>query len=85
MKNSYVLKSNPKLKSIYDRYYSNNPKKFIDIIEKNKEKSSEEIQKILISDSENLANIAKYSKDINNLTRVQTSMYNQIMIGVVNK
>lgn len=38
LKNSYVLKSNPKLKSIYDRYYTNNPKKFIDIISKNKEK-----------------------------------------------
>ena len=37
LKNSYVLKSNPKLKSIFDKYYTNNPKKFIDIISKNKE------------------------------------------------
>ena len=35
LKNSYVLKSNPKLKSIFDKYYTNNPKKFIDIISKN--------------------------------------------------
>lgn len=84
-KNSYVLKSNPKLKSIYDRYYTNNPKKFIDIISKNKEKTDEEIEKILVTHSENLADIARYSNNINNLTRVQTSMYNKIMIGVVNK
>ena len=85
LKNSYVLKSNPKLKSIYDRYYTNNPKKFIDIISKNKEKTDEEIEKILLNNSENLADIAKYSNNINNLTRAQTSMYNKIMIGVVNK
>ena len=35
LRNSYVLKSNPILKSIFDRYYTNNPKKFIDIISKN--------------------------------------------------
>ncbi len=34
LRNSYVLKSNPKLKSIFDKYYTNNPKKFIDIISK---------------------------------------------------
>lgn len=85
MKNSYVLKSNPKLKSIYDRYYTNNPKRFIDIISKNKEKTDEEIENILVANSENLADIARYSNNINNLTRVQTSMYNKIVIGVVNK
>lgn len=85
LKNSYVLKSNPKLKSIFDRYYTNNPKKFIDIIEKNKEKTDDEIEKILTTNSENLADITRYSNNINNLTRKQTSMYNKIMIGVVNK
>ena len=85
LKNSYVLKSNPKLKSIFDKYYTNNPKKFIDIISKNKEKNDEEIEKILVTNSENLADIARYSNNINNLTRLQTSMYNKIMIGVVNK
>lgn len=85
LRNSYVLKSNPKLKSIFGRYYTNNPKKFIDIISKNKEKNDDEIEKILITDSENLIEVSKYSKDINNLARIQTSMYNQIMIGVVRK
>ena len=85
LKNSYVLKSNPKLKSIFDKYYTNNPKKFIDIISKNKEKSDVELEEILITHSNNLVENTRYNNNINNLTRIQTSMYNQIMIGVVNK
>ena len=85
LRNSYVLKSNPKLKSIFDRYYTNNPKKFIDIISKNKEKSDIELEEILITNSENLIENTRYNNNINNLTRIQTSIYNQIMIGVVNK
>jgi len=85
LKNSYVLKSNPKLKSIFDKYYTNNPKKFIEVISNNKEKSNEELEKILISNSGNLVEDIRYINNINNLTRIQTSMYNQIMIGVVNK
>jgi hypothetical protein len=85
LRNSYVLKSNPKLKSIFDRYYTNNPKKFIDIISKNKEKDDTELENILINNSENLINLTQYNENINNLTRIQTSMYNQIMIGVVRK
>lgn len=85
LKNSYVLKSNPKLKSIFDKYYTNNPKKFIEVISNNKEKSNKELEKILISNSGNLVEDIRYINNINNLTRIQTSMYNQIMIGVVNK
>ena len=85
LKNSYVLKSNPKLKSIFDKYYTNNPKKFIDIISKNKEKSDVELEEILITNSDNLVENTRYNNNINNLTRIQTSMYNQIMIGDVNK
>ncbi len=85
LRNSYVLKSNPKLKSIFDKYYTNNPKKFIDIISKNKEKADVELEKILITNSGNLVENTRYKNNINSLTRTQTSMYNQIMIGVVNK
>ena len=85
LRNSYVLKSNPKLKSIFDKYYTNNPKKFIDIISKNKEVSDEELEEILITNSGNLVENTRYNNNINNLTRIQTSMYNQIMIGVVKK
>lgn len=85
LRNSYVLKSNPKLKSIFNKYYTNNPKKFIDIISKNKEKTDMELEEILITNSGNLVENTRYNNKINNLTRIQTSMYNQIMIGVVNK
>ena len=85
LKNSYVLKSNPSLKSIFDKYYTNNPKKFIDIIEKNKEKDNADLEQILITNSDNLVENNKHNNNINNLTRMQTSMYNKIMIGVVNK
>lgn len=85
LKNSYVLKSNPKLKSIFDKYYTNNPKKFIDIIAKNKEKNNSNLEQILITNSGNLIKNNEHSNNINNLARMQTSMYNQIMIGVVNK
>ena len=85
LKNSYVLKSNPKLKSIFDKYYTNNPKKFIDLISKNKKKSDIDLEEILITNSGNLVENTRYNNNINNLTRIQTSMYNQIMIGVVNK
>lgn len=85
LRNSDVLKSNPKLKSIFDKYYTNNPKKFIDLISKNKEKSDIALEEILITNSGNLVENARYNNNINNLTRIQTSMYNQIMIGVVNK
>ena len=85
LRNSYVLKSNPKLKSIFDKYYTNNPKKFIDLISKNKEKSNIDLEEILIANSGNLVENTRYNNNINNLTRIQTSMYNQIMIGVVNK
>ena len=78
LKNSYVLKSSPKLKSIYNRYYINSPKKFIDIISQNKEKSDDELEKILITKSQNLIEITRYNNNIDNLTRKQTSMYNDI-------
>ena len=85
LKNSFVLKSNPKLKSIFDKYYTNNPKKFIDIISKNKEKNDKELEEILVTNCSNLVENNRHSNNINTLTRIQTSMYNQIMIGVVNK
>ena len=42
-------------------------------------------EKILITNSGNLIENTRYINNINNLTRTQTSMYNQIMIGVGNK
>lgn len=44
-----------------------------------------DLEEILIKSSGNLIENTRYTNNINNLTRVQTSMYNKIMIGVVNK
>jgi hypothetical protein len=41
------LKSNSELKSIYDKYFSTNPKKFIEILINNKNKDKTEIIDIL--------------------------------------
>ena len=85
LKNSYALKSNPNLRTIYNKYYIQKPKDFIQIIAENKEKSDKELEKILIKKSTNLIVLEEEKNNINNLTRKQTSMYNQIMIGAVNQ
>lgn len=85
LKNSYALKSNPILRTIYNKYYIQKPKDFIQIITENKEKSDKELETILIKKSTNLVVLEKEKNNINNLTRKQTSMYNQIMIGAVNQ
>lgn len=85
LKNSYALKSNPILRTIYNKYYIQKPKDFIQIIAENKEKSDKELEKILIKKSTNLIVLEEEKNNINNLTRKQTSMYNQIMIGAVNQ
>ena len=54
LKNSYALKSNPILRTIYNKYYIQKPKDFIQIIAENKEKSDKELEKILIKKSTNL-------------------------------
>jgi len=79
--NSLVLKSNPRLKTIYDLYYNNNSKKFIEIIKENKEKEMAEIEMILINKKDGKDNNVEISNKINNLTRMQTSMYNRLSIG----
>lgn len=85
LKNSYALKSNPILRTIYNKYYIQKPKQFIQIISENKEKNDKELEKILAEKSTNLIVMKKSQSNISNLTRKQTSMYNNIMLGVVNK
>jgi len=46
VRNSVALKSIPKLKAIFDTYYSKNPKEFIEIFLENKELSIDEINKL---------------------------------------
>ena len=82
LRNSLALKSNPRLKSIYDIYYNTEPKKFIEIIKKNKEKKLEEIEELLLKEKIEKEVDVKIANKINDLTRLQTSMYNNLSIGV---
>lgn len=43
IRNSTALKSIPMLKSIFDNNFNTNPKKFIELLEENKEKSIDEL------------------------------------------
>ena len=85
LRNSYVLKSDPNLKAIYYKYYTQKPKEFIQIIQENKEKSNNEIKKILIDKVIKSTQDLNKQNILNDLARSQTSMYNNIMNGVVNE
>lgn len=84
LKNSYVLKSNPRLKTIYYKYYTQKTKEFIQIIQENKEESDKEIEQILIETVVEAGESSVEQNKLNELARSQTSMYNNIMNGVVN-
>lgn len=55
IKNSIALKSIPQLKTIYDKYFTANPKKFIEVLMENKDKEVDELinifQKLTIPSS----------------------------------
>ena len=82
LKNSFVLKSDEELKYIFDLYYNDKSKRFIEIIQENKIKDIKEIKNILILKKDGKDIIAKSINSINNLTRKQISMYNKLSIGV---
>jgi transposase len=83
IKNSYALKSLPKLKSIYDSYFGKKPKEFIDLVRKNKNKNIDEIVEILTPDLSSKIipfKTTKNHKSLGNITRLQTSKYNELCI-----
>ncbi len=88
LKNSLALKSIPQLKTIYDKYFTINPKKFIEIIQKNEEKPIQAIITILEQYSSSPIDVIKYphSKNytLNELSKKQVSMYNDLCIKEVN-
>lgn len=83
LKNSLALKSIPRLKTIYDKYFNTNPKEFIEVLKKNQEKSLEELFQVLeeyksspitIVNVENKPN--KYL--INKIAQNQIAQYNEL-------
>ncbi|MBE7478361.1 MAG: IS21 family transposase [Ignavibacteriales bacterium] len=85
IKNSLALKSIPYLKSIFDKHFSTNPKKFIEIIAKNKENDLKEIVKIFddytkaYSNSVPIDNIPA-KKDIYQAAKSQMARYDELCI-----
>lgn len=88
IKNSLALKSIPHLKSIYDKYFNTNPKRFIEILAKNKELDLKELVMIfedytkVFSNSVPVDNIVA-AKDIYQTTKAQMIRYDELCIREV--
>ena len=82
VRNSLVLKSNPELKLLYDKYYSNEPKKFIALLSKHCDLPDDK----LIDAMKREVRLERQFRPtvshlLSHLTRNQTSMYNSITLG----
>lgn len=87
--NSLALKSIPKLKSIFDNHFSTDPKKFIDILLKNKDKSMEKVLEILSSYEKYSNGVMPFDqspnqKHITIKTKNLLAVYNSLCIGGLN-
>jgi DNA-binding transcriptional regulator YhcF (GntR family) len=85
LRNSLALKSLPQLKSIYDAYFSKNPKEFIEILQRNKDNNISDIMNSLSKYKHSETNIIPFNelKDkatLGAITRTQTQRYNDICI-----
>ena len=89
IRNSLALKSQPDLKNIFDKYFTSNPKKFIELIELNKDKDIDQIVDILNNYSNtkkelDVLDIVKTDKkeaDIEIKARKIVSSYDSLVIG----
>ena len=85
IKNSLALKSIPILKTIYDTYFSKEPRKFIELLQDNKEKSLDEVIEVLrahVGPKDNVipfTNIKK-NEELKSITRNQMNQYNQLCV-----
>lgn len=89
LRNSLALKSLPQLKSIFDKHFSSEPKKFIDILNKNKEKSMDDLLDILDTYTKLPNNVVPldvipFQESMTNKTRGIISAYNHLRIGGIN-
>lgn len=85
VKNSLALKNIPQLKTIYDKHFNTNPKKFIEILTENKEKDTDGLLKIFDEYTVLPPNVVpidsvRGSRDIYLATRLQTIKYDVLRI-----
>lgn len=80
LKNSEALLNNPDLKSIFDKYYSTQPKYFIEILAENKNKSSKELNTILLSNHSPKAKSKEIESNIQKAANSQLEQYTKMMI-----
>jgi transposase len=86
LRNSLALKSLPELKSIYDRHFTANPRKFIELMIENKEKSIEELIHVfksydLFSDNVIPIDSLPSQELINKKARQQIGKYNNLCVA----
>lgn len=81
--NSLALKSMPTLKAIYDIYFKTNPKKFIEILIENQEKSLEEIADVLKYRVQYKLVEQSPHSSLNSMTMNQLKLYNSLSIKEV--
>ena len=85
LRNSLALKSLPQLKSIYDTYFSKYPREFVELLQKNHDKSLEKVIEILETYTLPNQKIIKFQKvkdssTLGRITRNQTTQYNKLCI-----
>jgi transposase len=86
--NSAALKAEPRLKAIFDRYYANKPRKFIEIYTENKNRSLPEICEIFekltfVGKNVDALDIPKPISDIDIASNIAMTSYNSLVIGGV--
>jgi len=81
--NSFALKSMPELKSIYDNYFKSNPKKFIEILKENQEKSINEIIDAFKLRVQNKLVEQTSQSGLNTMTMNQLKLYNSLSLKEV--
>lgn len=88
VRNSVALKSNQKLKIIFDEYYIKKPRKFIEIFMEHRDSDVEEIiaifeETIKVKAHILATDVTKSSSIIDMATRHQISQYNSLCVGCV--
>lgn len=81
--NSFALKSMPELKSIYDNYFKSNPKKFIEILKENQDKSIDEIVDVFKFRVKNKLVEQSTQSGLAAITIKQLSLYNSLSLKEV--